>query len=140
MRLAPAAEFAVRGVLVLAERYGTGPVNLDTVCSSRELSKQYMTKIFSSLAKSDLITPVRGKHGGYVLARPPKAISLLEVVEAVEGPLAVNFCQHNSPQCERVDCLVRPVWTRIQAFIRKELSSMTLADCLTCGVAKVSKR
>jgi Rrf2 family protein len=139
MKLAPAAEFAVRGVLVLAERYGEGPVTLDAICSARCLSKEYLAKIFGSLVRADIIAPVRGKHGGYMLARPPGEISLLEVIEAVEGPVAMNFCQHDAPQCDRVDCLIRPVWGEIQSFVRGRLASVRLTDCLTSAVGKPAR-
>jgi len=138
MRLAPAAEFAVRGILVLADRYGQGPVSIDTICASRDLAKQYLTKIFAALAKANLIVPMRGAHGGYVLARPPDRVSVLEVIEAVEGPLCMNFCQNEVPQCERVECLLRPVWADIQSFVRDRLSSVKLSDCLARDMVKAA--
>lgn len=130
MRLSTAAELAVRGILVLAEEYGQGPVTLDTVCARRDLPKQYLVKIFSSLTKADLITPIRGKKGGYLLARDPAGISVLEVVEAVEGPIALNLCQFEVPKCDEKDCPLRPVWTKLQKIVRKELGAVTLDDCL----------
>lgn len=130
MKLSPAAEFAVRGVVVLAERYGQGPVTLDTVCALRDLSKQYLTKIFGTLARAGIVTPIRGKHGGYVLGREPRTISLLDVIEAIEGPIAMNFCQSDPPRCDREECPVRPVWTEIQKMLRERLATVTLADVL----------
>jgi Rrf2 family protein len=130
MKLSPAAEFAIRGVSLLAQEYGQGPVTLDTICNARDLPKQYLVKIFASLARAELITPVRGKKGGYMLARPPREITLLNVVEAVEGPIFMNFCQHSPPKCERTHvCQIKPVWDRLQHAVRAELAGMTLADC-----------
>jgi Rrf2 family protein len=139
MRLSPAAEFAVRGVLVLAEGYGEGPVTLDTICKMRDLSKQYLVKIFASLSRAKLITPVRGKKGGYLLARDPKGITVLDVIEAVEGPVMLNFCQTSPPQCEQYGCPMREVWAELQDTIRTKLESMTLADCVA-GVKKSKKK
>lgn len=130
MKISPAAELAVRGVLVLARHYGQGPVTLSMICADRELPKQYLTKIFASLAKADIVTPLRGKHGGYVLARSPGEISLLEIIEAVEGPLSLNYCQHTPPKCDRVTCKIRPIWTELQQVLRDKLSAMHLSDCL----------
>lgn len=131
MKISPAAEFAIRGSLVLAARFGQGPVTLDAICAARGLSKQYLTKIFASLAKAQIITPVRGKHGGFVLSRPPSDITLLQVVEAVEGPIALNFCMQNPPQCEAIlGCNVHPVWSEIQAMIREKLAHVTLDTCI----------
>ena len=130
MRLSLAAELGLRGTLVLAERYGEGLVTLDAVCAARDLPKQYLTKIFASLAKADLVTAVRGKRGGYRLNRPPGQITILEIVEAVEGPIVLNFCQHKPPRCDRKSCLVRPVWADLQKIIRARLGALTLGQCL----------
>ncbi len=130
MKLSPAAEYAVRGVAVLAENYGGGPISLSKICETRELPKQYLTKIFASLAKADIVLPVRGKHGGYLLAREPKNISLLDVIEAIEGRLVLNFCQYDPPRCEQYKCPFRKVWGDLQEIFRKKLASVTLAECV----------
>ena len=136
MKLSPAAELAVRGILVLAQHYGQGPVTLESICSRRELPRQYLTKIFAALTKAGLITPIRGKGGGYVLGRTPTTISLLQVIEAVEGPLVLNLCQHEPSKCEDVGCKIRPVWADIQATLRSKLGSVSLAVCLADGHKK----
>jgi len=130
MKVSPAAEFAIRGTLVLAGHHGNGPTTLDSICSARDLSKQYLVKIFASLAKAGLVTPIRGKKGGYLLSRDPDRINILELIEAVEGPIAVNFCQHEPPRCDQSDCPLRATWSEIQLFICDKLSRVTLQDCL----------
>jgi len=130
MRLSPAAGLALRGVVVLAGRYGEGPTTLKTVCAARNLPKQYLVKLFASLAKADVITAIRGKRGGYVLSRHPKQITVLEVIEAIEGPIALNYCQHNPPKCREPDCAMREMWTELQQIVRGRLGAMTLGDCL----------
>lgn len=129
MRLTPAAELAVRGVMYLAEHHGEGPIRIADICRERSLRKEYLSKIFGSLARADIITPVRGKGGGYMLSRDPSQINVLEVVEAVEGPIVLNYCQHEPPQCDNTECKLRPVWSEIQDFVCEKLASMTLADC-----------
>jgi len=130
MKLSLAAELGVRGVIVLAEKYGQGPITLDTICARRDLPKQYLVKIFASLARAGLIIPIRGKHGGYVLGRDPDAITLLQVIEAVEGPLTLNLCQQDPPQCDEVSCPIRPLWAELRRIVRGKLASMTLAECV----------
>lgn len=130
MKLSIAAEYAIRGILVLTEEHGQGPVTLDIVCARRKLPKQYLTKLFSNLAKAGLVHPVRGKGGGYTLARSPEQINLLQVVEAVEGPIILNLCQHTPSQCRRDLCKIRPVWTDLQKTVREKLSGLTLSECL----------
>jgi Rrf2 family protein len=133
MKLSMAAELAVRGIVVLASRHGQKPTPLDEICRLRKLPRDYMTRIFSLLSRAHLVTAIRGKGGGYRLARAPKQITLLEVIEAVEGQLAVNLCQHNPPKCEEEDCRVRPVWADLQKKVRSALASKTL-DELICDV------
>ena len=130
MRLSPAAELAVRGMLVLAEHHGHGPVTLSAIRARRDLPKQYLAKIFASLARADLLTPVRGKHGGYVLARELGRITILDIIEAVEGPIALNYCQHDPPKCDETHCPLRRMWTDLQKTVRKKLGSVTLKDCV----------
>ena len=130
MKLTPAAEFAVRGLVVLAQEQGQDPLALKTICERRDLPKEYLAKIFGSLARANIVTPVRGKHGGYVLARERDQITMLEIIEAVEGPVCLNFCQQNPPKCKEFDCPMRPVWTELQETMCDKLSSVTLADCL----------
>lgn len=134
MRLSPAAELAVRGVVVLAEHYGEGPITLNAICAARDLPKQYLVKLFSSLAKADLITPVRGKRGGYMMARDPNEVSLLEVIEAVEGPIVLNFCQHDPPRCDHENCPMRVMWGEMQEYVRGRLGAMSLGECIEADV------
>lgn len=126
MKVTPAAEFAIRGICVLAQHGGQAPMNLAAICEKRDLSKQYLAKIFGTLARAGLVTPVRGKHGGYTLARDPGEITVLDVIEAVEGPIALNFCQHSPPRCDEADCAMRPVWAELQEVISQRLGSITL--------------
>lgn len=126
MKLSMAAEFAVRGILCLVEDYGQGPLSMDQICRRRGLQKQYLIKLFGMLGRADLVDSVRGKGGGYVLARPPEQISLLDVIEAVQGPLAVNLCQNKPTKCDEPHCRVRPVWDEVQQKVHSVLAGATL--------------
>ncbi len=130
MKLSMAAELGIRGILTLAEEHGQGPVPLEEICRRRDLPKEYVAKIFTSLTRAGLVDAVRGKGGGHFLAKPPEEITLLEVIEAIEGPLATNLCQHTPPRCQEVDCPVRPVWSEIQEQVRAILGSKHLSDFL----------
>ena len=135
MTLSPAAGLAIRGVVVLAERYGEGPVTLRSICDGHDLPKQYLVKLFSLLAKADVITAVRGKRGGYMLSREPDRISLLEIVEAVEGPVALNLCLYSPPRCNEVGCPMRIMWADLQSIFRDKLKNMKIHECITSAVS-----
>ncbi len=124
-----AAELALRGCRILAERHADGLVKLEDLCAARDLPRDYMAKILSSLARADIVTPVRGKHGGYKLAKPPADIRILDIIEAVEGPLTLNLCQHDPPRCEDENCPLRSVWTDLQETIRRRLGEISLSAC-----------
>jgi len=130
MRLSPAAELAVRSMLILAEEHGRGPVTLTTICRRRALPRQYLVKILSTLAKAGLVTAIRGKNGGYKLAKAPEQITVLEIIETIEGRIALNYCQQEPSQCDQTSCPVRPVWTDFQNLLRHKLGETTLADCV----------
>jgi len=138
MKVSPAAELAIRGILVLAENGGmNGPVTLARICEERKLPRQYLAKIFGTLARAGLVTPIRGKRGGYELGRPAEEITILDVIEAVEGPIALNFCQHSPPKCDNPRCALRPLWNELQKLLRERLGSVTLAACVDdcrCGL------
>jgi Rrf2 family protein len=129
MKLSPAAELAIRGVLVLAEQYGKGPTTLADICELRGLSREYLAKVFGQLARVDIITPIRGKKGGYVLAHDPKDISLLDIITAVEGPQYLNLCQYDPPKCDQTEtCKVHLIWTELQEIFENRLRTAFLAD------------
>jgi len=140
MRLSPAAELAVRGVIVLAQHRGEGPLSLKAICEARGLPKQYLVKLFAMLAKADIVTAVRGKGGGFVMARDPADISILEIIEAVEGPVILNFCQHTPPRCRHEQCRLRAVWADLQQTFRRKLGAVSVADCVAAGPASPQPR
>jgi len=126
MRLPPAADYAVRGASVLAEHYGEGPVPLEHICACRDVRKAYLSKIFAALVRAGLVAAVRGKRGGYMLAREPCKITLLEVIEAVQGPIRLNFCTHTPSRCREENCPFSRVWRGLQSCVRAKLQSVTL--------------
>lgn len=131
MKLSPAAELAIRGSLVLAQQYGKGSTTLADICELCDLSREYLAKIFGLLSRADIVKPIRGKKGGYVLTRDPKDICLLDILTAVEGPQYLNLCQYHPSRCENSEtCKVHHVWTELQTVFENKLRSVSLADCL----------
>lgn len=132
MRLSPAAELAIRGSLILAKRHNQGPVTLGMICDDDpRLSREYLARVFGMMARAGIVRPIRGKNGGYVLTRDPQEISLLEVIESIEGPQALNICQNNPPLCEHVEtCKVQKVWKELQSVFDRKLSGVNLGDCI----------
>ena len=128
MRISTAAELGVRGMAYLAQNYHNGPVPMATICREQVLPRQYMLKIFAALGRAGLVRTSRGKGGGFVLAYPPADISILNIIEAVEGPLALNFCQSTPSRCcwGESNCQIQPLWNDLQQITSRKLGEFRL--------------
>ena len=128
MRISTAAELGVRGMAYLAKNYLNGPVPMATICREQGLPRQYMLKIFAALGRAGYVRTTRGKGGGFVLAHPPQDISILNIIEAVEGPLALNFCQSKPSRCRwpSDNCPIQPLWDDLQAITSRKLGEFRL--------------
>lgn len=89
-----------------------------------------VSKLLKALSRRGLLVSHRGVRGGYSLARPPEAISVVEVIDALEGPIAMTDCSpdaHGLCTLEPV-CPVQGTWRRINHAVREALTSLSLAD------------
>jgi len=96
------------------------------------------SKVLKKLARAGVVVSHRGAKGGYALARPAQQIGVHEVIEAIEGPIAVTECsdETNESYCEyETSCDVRANWQRINSAVQRALSEITLADMATPGAA-----
>ena len=83
------SRYGLSAVLEMASHYGNAPLQVREIATKQNISAQYLEQLLGRLARPGLIKAVRGQKGGFVLARPPQEISLIEVLEALEGPLAI---------------------------------------------------
>jgi Rrf2 family transcriptional regulator, cysteine metabolism repressor len=137
------AEYGVRLMIELGRRVDEAPeaepapVALASVAASETLPLAYLEHLVAKLRQAGLVTSVRGAHGGYRLARPAHDIQMLEVVEALEGPIAPMECFHDVREgrvlcSHEVDgdqaCATKLLWIRVHGGIVKALAGTTLAD------------
>jgi len=119
------------GTMVLAE-LATNDQGLSTasqVADATHLALPTVSKLLKSLAHSGLVVSARGVQGGYALARPAAAISAAEILDALEGPVALTDCSSSSGGCNLESyCRVGTAWQRINQSIRKALEGVSLAD------------
>ena len=135
------AEYGVRLMLELARRAGADledgaePVALSAVAEAETLPLSYLEHLVAKLRQAGLVTSVRGAHGGYRLARPAAEIEMLDVVQALEGPIAPMECFHEvregrvlcSHEANDGACATKLLWTRVHGGITKALAGTTLA-------------
>lgn len=125
------------GILLLAHLAKRGSAGEQL--SARDLAEQahlpqpMVSKILQLLVHRGLVTSQRGVNGGYQLARPPHAISVAEIIDAVEGPIAVTECIETAPgHCElEACCMLRDIWQRINNRVRIALEDVTLAEMVS---------
>lgn len=129
MQLSTKARYATRALVKLAAKYNEGPVKLKDIAESQEISLKYLEQVMFPLRVAGFVRTQKGSQGGYTLAREPQSISLLDIVECVEGSIAPVDCTDNPEICDRIDtCATREAWVDLQKVIKKELGRFSLAD------------
>ena len=127
MEITRQADYAVRSMVHLAELPMDGRVSTASISEAESIPLPFLTKVISRLATAGLVTTSRGMGGGVSLARPPEEITLLQVVEAVDGPIVLNHCLLRSGTCEHEpNCAAHDVWSEIQDGLVNELDSVTM--------------
>jgi Rrf2 family protein len=128
MQITRQADYAIRAVRYLAkqkslaEKGNSERVATSTVAREMKIPASFLAKIISQLSIAGLLHTSRGARGGVSLARDPKDISVLDVVEAIDGPILLNECVGDSKPCVfEEDCLVHPIWVEVQESLVKRL-------------------
>ena len=131
MQLTRSADYAVRAMLDIADetRSEEGRARTHLVAQRQDIPPALLAKLVPLLVRAGLLDSQRGARGGLFLARPASEIRMLEIVEAVEGPIAVNRCTATPAQCDKVaHCSIHPVWQKAQDYLVDLLKTTTLAD------------
>ncbi|MFZ2948332.1 MAG: Rrf2 family transcriptional regulator [Desulfuromonadaceae bacterium] len=129
MELTRKGEYAIRGIVYLAGKPIDKVCLLSDIAAAVDVPPTFLAKIFQQFSKMGLVKSFRGTGGGFMLGRPPESITLLEVVEAVEGAIVPNRCVVMPSDCGRSGvCNVHPVWKRVQEQVRGVLDGVTLKD------------
>jgi Rrf2 family protein len=123
MQITRQADYAVRAVLYLAQLEPGQRAATAQVSREQRIPQTFLAKIVAQLASAGVLRTTRGAHGGIWLARAAETLSLLEVVEVIDGPLALNACVQNPEVCELAgSCAVRAVWCEAQADLVQRLA------------------
>jgi Rrf2 family protein len=115
MQITRQADYAVRAVLHLAQIKNGDRAATSTVAKEQHIPPSFLAKIISQLSIAGLLHTSRGARGGVTLAREPKDITLLEVIEAIDGPIQLNECVAADGACRfDEDCPIKSVWCEAQ--------------------------
>lgn len=127
MKLSTKGRYATRIMLALALHESSQPTRKNDIAEAEGISPDYIEQILMQLRHGGLVTSFRGTKGGFTLSRPANSISVADVVEVMDGPIAVAPCATGS--CERLSsCVVREVWDRASEALLTVLRGVTLAD------------
>ncbi len=131
------AEYGVRLMIELGGQSPEHPTSLKAIAANEGLPLAYLEQVVARLRRAGLVMSARGAHGGYWLSRPAQEISMLEVVQALEGAIAPMECfvtEHtgrvlcsHEPDAGH-GCATKLLWTRVQAGIIRSLQTTTLAE------------
>jgi Rrf2 family iron-sulfur cluster assembly transcriptional regulator len=147
MQLSTRGRYAVMAMAELAAREcrDARPVSLGDIAASQRLSLCYLEQLFGGLRRADLVTSARGPGGGYRLKRPASAVTIADILGAVEEPLRATRCGVADPGCmEGVDgaapgrCATHDLWEELGRQIHLFLAAVTLDDVVrgrVCGRA-----
>ncbi len=132
LRISRKIDYGLRAMIFLAS------ISTEAVVPFREIARQmmipedFLAKILKTLVDHGLVKSARGPHGGYALAQPASGISFLQVIEAVEGPIAINVCLDGDDPCAKADaCTMVDVWRRgqekmLEVYRESKLSELAL--------------
>lgn len=140
IKLSTKGRYGTRLMLNLALHYNAGqePVILKNVSKEEEISIRYLEQIIIPLKLSKLVKSIRGAGGGYILTQPPSEVRLIEIIEALEGPIALVDCVDDLDYCDRTPgCATYEVWKEATILLRDYLSKTTLQDLV--GLAQKKK-
>ena len=138
MQITRAGEYGVLGLLNLSRRAHGARVMIEEVSREENIPRNFLAKIFQSLARAGLVRSLRGSGGGFLLARQPSEITVLEIIEAIEGKIALQRCLKEVPTCDHMGgCALCGIFEQAQDRVKEVFTQTTLADLL---VAKPGRR
>jgi Rrf2 family protein len=119
----------MRGLSEMAARGGQGRVMVEELAARVDVPREFLAKMFQRLARAGILASSKGRGGGFALARPAHAISLMDVVAALEGPGSMDRCVVGMDGCdERTACPLHDLFRPIRQRLKDYLATTTLAD------------
>ena len=129
MKLTTRSRYGTRMILDMALHGQNGPVRIKDIAARQGVSVKYLEKLVRDLKEAGFVRSRRGPRGGHELDKPLAAISVGDIVRALEGDLSLVECGDEAGPCPRqADCLTRGVWMEAARAMHEKLDSITLAD------------
>jgi FeS assembly SUF system regulator len=139
MRLSNLADYAVITMVQAATHCGDGRVSAAELASETGLPVPTVQRLVSKLTAASLLRSVRGAHGGLQLGRPAAAITIADIVEAIEGPIALTACVDHGECDFEAGCTMKPHWPVINNALRGALAAITLDQLRSAPTPSIEK-
>lgn len=137
MKLSMKGDYGLRALVDLAEHYGEGQTQSRDIADRQEIPEPYLDQLLTTLRKAGFVQSRRGPQGGHMLSRQPEAITLAEVIAALEGSVAVIGCLDGTLDCSfNGRCGQQEIWQLITESTHQVLATTTVADLLARHRAK----
>lgn len=135
MQLTARSEYGLLAAIDLGARWGEGPVSARGIAERQSIPPKFLEQLLASMRKAGLVSASRGARGGFELTREPALISVLDVVEALEGQLAPTSCD-GGQLCGRSGvCAAGAVWSRATEALRDVFTSTSVGDLCSTQAA-----
>lgn len=140
MQITRATDYAVRVMIYLATLPEVARIPAPALARGIQAPESFVSKVLQQLVQRGMVTSHRGAGGGFQLAVRPEKVSLLDVVEMVEGPLQINLCLPGEATCDRKSwCGAHPIWSEAQAALKRVLARASIARLARESVANLSE-
>ena len=134
MKLSRRTDYALRAMTFLAIHPQDGPHSIAEISRAEKIPKEFTAKVLKELCRTGFIRSRLGPRGGYRLARPAEEITVLEIIEALDGPLAINDCLAEPGFCEQTPgCRMHILFRKVNDTMKDILGSATVADIVREG-------
>ena len=140
MIFSSATEYAIRGLSELACRSQNGQsILLNDLVSGTDLPRDFVAKLFQKLVKGNILNSAKGRGGGFSLAKPAHEITLMQIVEVMEGPQCFDRCVVGLEKCnDQMPCPQHDLYKPIRHRLKDYLATTTLADLASSLKAKLA--
>lgn len=125
------SQYALRALLELSKLYNTGPVKISHIADVQAIPLRFLEIILNQLKQGGFVGSVRGKEGGYFLARAPETLSIGEVIRFIQGPMDPVDCVVGKDKCPLAGtCAFEPMWDRVRNAVSGVLDTTTFRDLI----------
>ncbi|MDZ7618675.1 MAG: Rrf2 family transcriptional regulator [Patescibacteria group bacterium] len=134
MLLSQKCQYALRAIFEVAKRAGEGPIKIDAIAASQAIPPRFLAAILHQLKQGGFVQSKRGAEGGYLLARPPRQISVGDIIRFIDGPVAPVACiahEEETSKCPlRGGCVFMSMWKEVQQAMQNVYQKTTIQELI----------